>query len=54
MWLCGAMVAVALVAVVATGNAAFVLPAVGCVFMMGAMMWMMGGVARRGGGSEPS
>ena len=47
------MVAVALIAVVATGNA-YVLPAVGCVLMRGARMWMMGGTGGRGGGSDRS
>ena len=41
MWICGAMIAVAVIAVALTGNAALLLPAVACVLMMGAMMWMM-------------
>jgi hypothetical protein len=41
MWACAAMVAVALVAVVATGSGLYILPALGCMLMMGAMMWMM-------------
>lgn len=41
MWICGAMVLVALVVVLATGSAYYLLPAIGCVLMMGAMMWMM-------------
>ena len=49
MWMCGAMVAGALVIVAVTGSAAALLPAAGCVLMMGAMMWMMGG---HGSGSD--
>jgi hypothetical protein len=50
------MVAVALVLVFATGSGAwFLLPALGCALMMGAMVWMMvGGMGGRGGGSGPS
>ena len=42
MWMCGAMVLVALIVVLATGSVFALLPAIGCVVMMGAMMWMMG------------
>ena len=51
IWMC-----VAVVLVLATGSGAwFVLPALGCALMMGAMMWMMmGGMGGRGGGSGPS
>ena len=49
MWMCGAMVLVALVFVLATGSALPLLPVIGCVLMMGAMMFMMGGMGRRGG-----
>jgi hypothetical protein len=49
MWMCGAVVVVALVVVPATGSAFPFLPVVGCVLMMGAMMLMMGGMGRRGG-----
>lgn len=53
--MCAAMVAVALVFVLATGSALYLLPVVGCVLMMGAMMWMMmGGMSGRGGGSDRS
>jgi hypothetical protein len=41
MWMCGAMVLVALIVVLATGSAFAVLPAIGCALMMVAMMWMM-------------
>lgn len=41
MWICVAMVVIALVVVAATGGTLYILPAVGCVLMMGAMMWMM-------------
>ena len=55
MWMCAAMVVVALVAVAATGNGFFILPALGCMLMMGAMMWlMMGGMSGRDGGSDRS
>lgn len=43
MWICAAMIAAALVLVILTDNAAYVLPAAGCVLMMGAMMWLMMG-----------
>jgi hypothetical protein len=49
MWICGAVVLVALVVVLATGSALPFLPVIGCVLMMGAMMFMMGGMGRRGG-----
>ena len=52
MWICGAMVLVALVFVLATGSAYFLLPVVGCVLMMGAMMVMMSGMGGRGGGGR--
>ena len=42
MWICGAMIVVALVAVAVTGNAFVLLPALGCLVMMAMMMWMMG------------
>ena len=41
MWMCVAIVIAALVALLATGNALYVVPVTGCVLMMGAMMWMM-------------
>lgn len=51
MSMCVALVVVALVFVLSTGSAAFfVLPVLGCMLMMGAMMWMMMG--GRGGGSH--
>lgn len=43
MWMCGAMLAAALVVVAVTGNAFVLLPAIGCVAMMAMMMWMMMG-----------
>jgi hypothetical protein len=45
MWMCGALVVVALVVALATGSAVPFLPVIGCVLMMGAMMFMMGGTA---------
>ena len=57
IWMCVALVVVALVLVLSTGSGAFVvLPFLGCMLMMGAMMWMMmGGMGGRGGGgSGPS
>jgi hypothetical protein len=48
MWMCGVMVLVALVFVLATGSAYFLLPVIGCVLMMGVMMFMMGGMGGRG------
>lgn len=49
MWMCGAMVLVALVVVLATGSAYPFLLVIGCVVMMGAMMFMMGGMGGHGG-----
>jgi hypothetical protein len=49
MWMCGAVVLVALVVVLATGSAFPFLLVIGCVLMMGAMMVMMGGMSGRGG-----
>jgi hypothetical protein len=54
MWMCAAMVVVALVVVLATGSAFAFLPVIGCGLMMGVMMWMMGGMGRHGGGSGRS
>ena len=55
MWMCAAMVVVALVVVLATGSTLFILPAIGCMLMMGAMMWMMmAGMGGHGGGSDRS
>jgi hypothetical protein len=55
MWMCAAMVVVALVVVLATGSALYILPALGCMLMMGAMMWMMlSGMSGHGGGSDRS
>jgi hypothetical protein len=53
MWMCGAMVLVALVFVLATGSGFFLLPVIACVLMMGAMMFMMmRGMGGRGGDSR--
>jgi hypothetical protein len=54
MWMCAAMVVAALVVVLATGSALYIIPALGCMLMMGAMMWMMSGMGGRGGGSDRS
>jgi hypothetical protein len=51
MAMCGAMIVVALAVVAVTGSAVALLPVVGCVVMMGAMMWMMGSMGGRGGSS---
>ena len=48
MWMCVGIAVVALVVVLATGSALFIVPALGCMLMMAAMMWMMMG-GRRGG-----
>jgi hypothetical protein len=50
MWMCGAMVVVALVIVLTTGNALAFLPVIGCVLMMVVMMQMMMG--GHGGGRD--
>jgi hypothetical protein len=49
MWMCAVMVAVAVVIVAATGIGIYIMPALGCMLMMGAMMWMMGRMAGHGG-----
>ena len=41
MWMCGAMIVVALIVVLSTGNAVAFLPVIGCVLMMVVMMQMM-------------
>lgn len=53
IWICVAIVVVALALVLSTGSSGFfVLPLLGCMLMMGVMMWMvMGG---RGGRSDRS
>ena len=44
------MVVLAIVLVIGgAGYFAAVVPAIGCLLMMGAMMWMMGGAMHRGG-----
>lgn len=48
MWICGAMVVLAGVLIATTGNAAALIPALGCVLMMVVMMSMMGGNGRAG------
>ena len=53
MWMCAAMVVLALVVVLVSGSALYILPAAGCMLMMGGMMWlMMGGMRGRGGRSH--
>lgn len=49
MWMCGVMVAFALIVLVVSGNPAALAPALMCVVMMVVMMSMMGG---HGGGSN--
>src|SRR5262249_53526350 len=44
MWICAAMIAAALIVVAVTGSAYALLPVVGCVLMMGAMMRLMAGM----------
>ena len=46
MWMCGAMVLVAVVLLATTGSAAAFLPLIACVVMMGLMMSMMSGQGR--------
>lgn len=48
MWICGAMIALALVLLTVTGNPAALLPVIGCALMMGMMMFMMAGHGRSG------
>ena len=50
---CAAMVVVAVVLIVGgAGVFAAVIPAIGCLLMMGLMMWMMGGAMHRSGGAS--
>ncbi|HEX6744554.1 MAG TPA: hypothetical protein VF087_10065 [Solirubrobacteraceae bacterium] len=44
MWMCAAMVVVALIVVLATSNPLVFLPVIGCVLMIVVMMQMMGGM----------
>jgi hypothetical protein len=41
MWICGALIAVAVLVVAVGGSAWILIPALGCMAMMGTMMWMM-------------
>ena len=50
MWGCLALVALVVIISVAGSNANFLLFALPCMLMMGAMMWMIGGMG--GGGSR--
>ena len=50
MWMCGAMVVIALAAVLFTGNPLAFLPVIGCVLMMVVMMQLMTGW--HGGGDD--
>ena len=44
IWMCAAMVVLALIVVLSTGSLAALLPVVGCVLMMAVMMRIMGGM----------
>jgi hypothetical protein len=52
MGLCGAVIVAAPAVVLLTGNAFALLPVIGCVPMMGAMMLMLGGMGGRGRGDS--
>ena len=52
MWMCAGMVLIALVAVAATGSGLYLLPAVGCMLMMSAMMTDI--INRRHGKANPA
>lgn len=43
MWICGAMILICVLVIAATGSAAALIPALGCVLMMVVMMSLMGG-----------
>lgn len=43
MWVCVAIIVVAVIVSAALGSAGFLLWAVPCMLMMGVMMWMMAG-----------
>ena len=51
MWGCAAIIALVVVLAVAGANVGYLLFALPCLLMMGAMVWMMG---RMGGGSRGS
>ena len=49
MWVCVALLGVGMVAVMVGATGTWVvLPLVGCMLMMGVMMWMMGGMGHGG------
>lgn len=50
--MCGVMVVGALAIVLFTGNALAFLPVIGCVLVMGVMMWMMGGMGGHSHGGQ--
>ena len=54
LWLCVVLVAVVLVFALTASSPGFLLFVIPCVLMMGAMMWMMGGMGggARGGDGE--
>ena len=49
MWACVAILALLVILSVAGANAGYLLFALPCMLMMGAMMWMMMGGGSRGG-----
>lgn len=51
MWVCLALVAIAVALAVSSDSGGYAFVAVGCVAMMGAMAWMMMGGPRGGSGS---
>ena len=54
MWMCGAVIVVALAFVLATGSAVYVLWPLACMVMMGGMMWLMMRGGGRGDGPDRS
>jgi hypothetical protein len=52
MWGCVAILALVVVLTVAGANAGYLLFALPCLVMMGAMLWMMGGIGGRSGGPD--
>jgi hypothetical protein len=47
LWLCGALIVGAVIAVLVTSNALAFVPVIACGLMMGVMMLMMGGMGGR-------
>jgi hypothetical protein len=54
MWVCAGVIVGALGLLLITGSTLYLLPAIGCVLMMAAMMWLMMSLPGRRGRSDGS